>query len=231
MHSSSGNISDFLGEQMCKLGLLMLLAVLTGCSNTISKKMAVEQIRKVYEDGDATILPNIGRVGEHCLYVPDRGEPWDDDRTPSKDAKVLAIQAVGYVTVTPDGPGFWKVDLTEKGKSLIHQRLVPDPPRKGCDYQVVSFLLGARDDIKVTNITGDENKATVEFTWRWKTTELGKAFRKDGKVYAALTPDQLRSFRHITLLSPPFPMPAPEDNDLIAGTATFAKDANGWHPE
>jgi hypothetical protein len=218
---------------MRKAAFLILLAVLAGCSkNTLDKKMAAELIQKVYDKDYAAILADMGRLGSSCEMISDDGSSWTQDLTPSKNAAILALQAVGYATVTPDGPGFWKVELTEKGKALRHGDLLPGSARKGCENQTVDFLLGTRAVTKVTNITGDEKTATVEYSWKWKTTELAHALRKDGKAYAVLTPDQRKTLgRRNTLLSPGFPIPAPEEDDVITGTATFAKHEDGWRPK
>lgn len=218
---------------MRKIVFLVMLAALAGCSsNTLGKKMAAELIQKVYDKDYAAILADLGRLGSSCVMISDDGSTWTQDLTPSKDAAILALQAVGYATVTPDGPGFWRVELTEKGKALRHGDPLSGSARKGCESQTVEFLLGTREVTKVTNITGDEKTATVEYSWKWKTTELGQALRKDGKAYAVLTPDQRKSLtHHTTLLSPGFPIPAPEEDDVITGTATFAKSADGWRPK
>ena len=179
----------------------------------------------------AAILADLGRLGSSCVMISDDGSTWPR-LTPSKNAAILALQSLGYATVTPDGPGFWRVELTEKGNALLHGAPLPGSASKQCNTQVVDFLLGTREVTKVTNITGDEKTATVEYSWKWKTTELGQALRKDGKAYAVLTPDQRKSLtHHTTLLSPGFPIPAPEEDDVITGTATFAKFADGWRPK
>jgi hypothetical protein len=219
---------------MRKLALLALLAVLAGCSkNTLDKKMAAELIQKVYDKDYAAIITDVGRLGSSCVMISDDGRStWTKDLTPSKDATIVALQSLGYATVTPDGPAFWRVELTEKGKAVPHGVFLPDPTRNACELQNVDFRLGTREVIKVTDITGDEKTATVEYSWKWKTTELGQALRKDGKAYAVLTPDERKSLdRRNTLLSPRFPIPAPEEGDVITGTATFAKYADGWRPK
>jgi len=219
---------------MRKVALLMMLAILAGCSrNTLDKKTAAELIQKVYDKDYAAIMTDVGRLGSSCEMISDDGRSsWTEDLTPSKNATVVALQSLGYVTVTPDGPGFWRVELTEKGKALSHGDLLPTATRNACKAQNVEFLLGTREVIKATDIAGDEKTATVEYSWKWKTTELGQALRKDGKAYAVLTSDQRKSLdSRNTLLSPRFPIPAPEEGDVMTGTATFAKYADGWRPK
>ena len=218
---------------MRKMALLVIFAVLAGCSNnTLDKKTAAELIQKVYDKDYAAILADLGRLGSSCVMISNDGSTWTKDLTPSKNAAIMALQSLGYATVTPDGPGFWRVELTEKGKALLHGAPLPGSASKQCNTQVVDFLLGTREVIKVTNISGDEKTATVEYSWKWKTTELGQALRKDGKAYAVLTSDQRKSLdRRNTLLSPRFPIPAPEEGDVMTGTATFAKYADGWRPK
>lgn len=219
---------------MRKIAFLVMLAALAGCSkNTLDKKNAAALIQKVYDQDYAAIVADVGRLGSSCPMISDDGRSsWTQDLTPSKNAATVALQSLGYATVTPDGPGFWRVELTEKGKALLHGNLLPAAARNACENQSAEYLLGTREVTKVTNITGDEKTTTVEYSWKWKTTELGRALRKEGKAYAVLTPDERKSLdRRNTLLSPRFPIPAPEEDDVITGTATFAKYADGWRPK
>ena len=104
---------------MRKMALLVIFAVLAGCSNnTLDKKTAAELIQKVYDKDYAAILADLGRLGSSCVMISNDGSTWTKDLTPSKNAAIMALQSLGYATVTPDGPGFWRVELTERGKEI-----------------------------------------------------------------------------------------------------------------
>jgi hypothetical protein len=64
--------------------------------------------------------------------------------TPSRDVAVTVAERAGYITLKADGNDFWRIELTEKGRSLLarqYEMFNREPygleTGNGCDsYQV-----------------------------------------------------------------------------------------------
>lgn len=215
---------------MRKVGVVLLL-VLTGCSsNKLDNKTAANVIRSPLAHDQNTIVLDIGRVGASCVYILD-GEERPADLSPERSPERFAAEAVGYLSVTPDGPGFWKVALTEKGKAFVLGNPAPQPPLKGCDYQQVSFLLATPELVEVTGVTADENAPEVEYLWKWNVTDLGRGLRKDGKAFAALNQNQrTRLAKFVLSRIHKLPIPVPPEGYTEQGTVQLKKYTDGWRP-
>jgi hypothetical protein len=80
----------------------------------------------------------------------------------------LIAEQGGYVKETPDGPGFWKVSLTDKGEKALAAgdiKTKPVPARKGCDYQTATFIVGAPELVRITSVVSHEDSTEVAYTY------------------------------------------------------------------
>lgn len=215
---------------MRNAGILLLL-VLAGCSsNKLNNKTAAKVIRSPLAQDENTIVADIGRVGTKCVFSMD-GKEVPINLSPEATPEIIAAEAVGYLSVTPDGPGFWKVALTERGKAFVQGNPKPDPPRKGCDYLQIIFLLGTPELVEVTGVTADENPPEVEYLWKWNVTDLGRELRKDGKAFAALNQDQRTMLAKFVLgRIHKLPIPVPPEGYTEKGTVQLKKYTDGWRP-
>ncbi len=215
---------------MRKVGIVLLL-VLVGCSsNKLDNRTATNVIRSPLAHDQNTIVTDIGRVGATCVYTLD-GEERPTDLSPEWSPERFAAEAVGYLSVTPDGPGFWKVALTEKGKAFVLGKPNPQPPLKGCDYQQVSFLLATPELVEVTGVTADENAPEVEYLWKWNITDFGRELRKDGKAFAALDQHQRTMLARFVLSRiHKLPIPVPPEGYTEKGTVQLKRYTDGWRP-
>lgn len=216
---------------MRKIGAVLLL-VLAGCSsNKLDNKTAAKVIRSPLAHDQNTIVTDIGRVGATCVYILDDGKEQASDLSPEENPERVAAEAVGYLSVAPDGPGFWKVALTEKGKAVVLGKPAPQPPLKGCDYQQVSFLLATPELVEVTGVTADENAPEVEYLWKWNVTDFGRELRKDGKAFAAMNQSQRTMLAKFVLSRiHKLPIPVPPEDYTEKGTVQLKKYTDGWRP-
>ena len=220
--------------------LLIAFFVLAGCSGSktseekssskmLDEKTAEEQVEEYVKRDPAHFFVDIGRVGTACVLTLPDGSEILTDMSPMKQVTSLAAQTAGYISVTPDGKGFWKVGLTEKGKAAMSDNPVPNPPKKGCDYQEADFMLGTQELVRITDISADKDAPDVGYLWRWNVTDLGRELRADGKIYAALTPEQRKALHdRLTTRIVDFPIPAPQENYLKTGAVSFKRYTDGW---
>ena len=210
--------------------LIAFFVLAAGCSGskTVSQKNAEEQISKNLKQDLAHMMVEVGRIGTACVLTLSDGEESSMDLSPAGNITLIAAQAAGFVSVTPDGNGFWKVALTDKGKAAVY-RSVPDPPKKGCDYQATFFIAGTPQLVKVTGVTASQETPEAEFVWRWDLTEFGRELRVGGKIYDALTPEQRKNLHGLVATTAvDFPIPAPPENDVNGGKVSFKKYTDGW---
>jgi hypothetical protein len=119
-------------------------------------------------------------------------QPTPEDLTPEKHVEIVIAGLAGYLTVTPDGPDFWRLTLTDKGKAaaskMEHFRLADDHNTlNSCDYRTFMFPVAAMEILKVTGISGEQDARMVDFEWRWKPTEFGEMLRESGSIYQKLS--------------------------------------------
>jgi hypothetical protein len=215
-------------------GILMLCA-LASCSSskTLNNETAAKRVKDYLGWHLSAIHVDIGRVGKDCVSNYD--DATSVDLTPQSSVETLVAEAAGYVAVTQDGPGFWKVALTEAGKANVDGTPSPQPPKKGCDYQTAAFVIANRELISVEGITSAETNPEVSYLWRWHFTNLGRELRADGKAYGALTPSQrLDLATHQTFgvdKLPKLSIPVPPDNYSSVATMRFTKLTDGWRIE
>ncbi len=225
---------------MNKKLFVVLLVVLIGCSGgSPNRSFAKKAIQERFNDDLSGIMVQTGRLGAHCLDDDGDGKQVPLDLTPDKDAlTVVAIQA-GYLDVKPDGPDYWQVSLTDKGKKAPSmERLRVHGYRNtlnGCDYSTYMFAIASMEVVQVTGIASDQENGPdsrmAEFEWRWKPTELGEMLRENGSVYQKLTPEQREKLK-FAVFNPTdlarVEIPVPPDNDIHNAHLPFKKYDDGW---
>lgn len=210
-----------------------LLSFLLACSGgTMDKATAANEIRSYLKGEHSFIFVDIGRVGSHCILVDSRGQQQNTDLNPDYNVSTVVARKAGYLTVAPDGKGFWRVELTDKGKAAAaatQEESIVYPPLKGCDYQQVDFFLASPELEFVSGVTADENNPEVDYFWKWNVTELGQTLRRDGQVYPTLTPLQQAELQtHIHALVHFLQLPVPPESFTSHSTVKFKKYTDGW---
>jgi hypothetical protein len=155
--------------------LVSLLAVssllLTGCSSGKSKKAATEAINKgLRREGDVLFI-FLGRVSHKCTPIVGL----DENQDLTTETNFHAAQKAGLITITPDGPGFWKVELVNPRPDLVETlKKVQPVVRDGCEFVSFSFTVASKSVADVVNIHEiTSEKAEVEYTWKWALTPAG----------------------------------------------------------
>ena|SRR6478672_2941933 len=221
---------------MRKAGVLFLL-VLFGCSgNKLDQSTAEGLAKRFLSSNPARIQVNVGRVGTQCPYLNDKGQQAELplDLTPQAQPATVFAEMAGYVTVNADGDGYWKVGLTDAGKSIFQQsgsRHVNNAALNGCDYETDFLNVAVPELVKVSAITPSETSTEIAFVWKWNATDLGKGLRQDGKLYSMLAPAQREELRRSVRSGFQKPtLPLPGDDFTGTGSVRVKKDANGWGP-
>jgi hypothetical protein len=202
---------------------VLMLCLLSGCSSDgLSEGTARKQIESRFANEFAYDFVRLGRVGSHCQMEID-GRKQEEDLSPDKDAGVLVAQMAGYLEVTPDGPGYWQVNLTAKGRNApndeAHKYRDYHNNLNGCDYGTYTFAMAHPELVRVKAISRVDDAWVVEFTWKWVTTELGRALQSNGEIYSKLDPQIAAGLKYSIgghVMKPPVPVPAEELPDHLA---------------
>jgi hypothetical protein len=219
---------------------LLLISLLAGRSaGKLNRSTAEKEIQSHFKGNQSTIVIQVGRVSSHCVHVSQRdGTEKVEDLNPQTALGTIVATKAGYVTVTPDGENFWKVDLTDKGRQVhdpswqvtgaYHNQL------KGCDYKLSSFIVAHPELAKITNLSGDETAPTVNFEWTWVATEFGATLRENGPVYSQLVPEQKKALSSVIQLDPETAVfkvlvPVPPEGQMQQETVQFQKSGGSWH--
>ena len=115
----------------------------------------------------------MGRVGDNC----GNHEPYSDKVKPLPSmTRFHAAQKAGLVKITPDGPGFWKVELVDPKPGVLENlQKMKHETSGGCDSIPLFFTVATKtvvDTVKIQEITSE--KSEVEFTWKWTLTPFGE---------------------------------------------------------
>lgn len=219
---------------------ILLVCLLLGCSGdstpkAMDKATAAKEIKSLLSTSDNAISLEIGRVGTSCGELDSAGREQKFNQSPMINVSSIVAQKAGYVTVQPDGKGFWKVALTEQGQAALaasKEKPYAHNALEGCDYQQVDFVVVTPELVSVESVTADENDPEVDYLFKWNTTDLGRALRLDGKVFPALTPLQQAELQtHIHALVELVRLPVPPDDYTRSGRAKFKKLTDGWRIE
>lgn len=225
---------------MKKKWCLALACLLLGCSNgQLDRNTAAKAIDARFKDDITGIFVETGRVGPHCAYQDKDGRVGPLDLTPDKDVDVMVAIAAGYLTMRPDGPDYWQLTLTDKGKAAPNMEGVEGvkvlrsqhdrDTLNGCDFRPFTFAVAYKEVVKITGISGDKDARVVEFDWKWTPTELGRALRADGDVYRKLTPEQRQHLLPHSPVAVVFVrIPVPPEEEINHGMAPFKKYDDGW---
>jgi len=152
------------------LAVLIAVSLLfTGCSAGKDKKAAAEAVNKGLRRDAIQLLVFIGRVSEKCAPIM-----LADNQDLSTRPEYHAAQKAGLISITPDGPRFWKVDLVNPKPAVVENlKRVPHNVKDGCDDLYFGFTVASKtaDIVSLHKIT--DEKMDVDFTWKWKLEPAG----------------------------------------------------------
>lgn len=214
-------------------GCWLLLCLLTACSGSkmLDNKTAEERVKFYLNSDKSYFSTEVGRVGADCGTAGSKGHEFSLGVTPSNSDTTRVAEAAGYLSVTPDGAGFWKMELTEKAKADGVAKFGRAFVQKGCDYKMVDLTIATPELIKVIGVTADENAPEVEYYWRWKATDLGRALQEDGKAYALLSQFDRELMEKYSIYGHHMPIPLPPENLAQKDVMKFKKYTDGWRQQ
>ena len=173
--SNEHRIQTRRGKRTRKLSVLFpvtLIVLAAGCSGKKDQKALIDVLNKnMNRDRIMLDLP-LGRVGHACANPNIEAKPVPEQ------AIYSAAQKAGFITITPDGADFWKVELVnpspqtaEALKTAAHNTM------DGCDSMSFAFSVAYKAVSEVRNIRKvDDDKSEVEFTWKWTLAQWGTKF-------------------------------------------------------
>ncbi|HEY2497228.1 MAG TPA: hypothetical protein VGK24_09170 [Candidatus Angelobacter sp.] len=215
---------------------IFLLCVFLGCSgNKMDMSTAEGLVKYYFTDGTSRIFVNIGRIGTACPFLNTKVGAEDIllNLNPEADFSMVFAQLAGYVTVTPDGDGYWKSAFTDKGQNAVNaagHQPQSNAALNGCDYQIFVLDLASADLVKIAAVNPGEKTTEIDYIWKWKTTELGRGLREDGKLYTMLTPLQRETLKkQIRGGFQKVSLPVPPEDFTQNGSIQARKGPDGWH--
>jgi DNA-binding MarR family transcriptional regulator len=226
-------------KKVFPITIIFSICLMAGCSGVPSQESALASINSSYGASPRSLTFKIGRVGPNCYFLSS-GQQVPADLTPQRDMPLTILERAGYVTVTPDGKDFWKVELSEKGRALQakHEQVFLREPYghetgNGCDYYQVDLPVARAVAVQISAMRPGESSCEYDFSWHWQPTELASFLEQDSEIFSKLTPqqkEQLSKQANAYGDSPPLPLPFPANagNVLAKRTAIFRKHDKGW---
>jgi hypothetical protein len=198
----------------------------------MDKKTAEEKVAPYLRSDRSYLVAEVGRVGAHCGTIEVKGQQFTLSVTPSTSKSIRLGEAAGYLSVAPDGPDFWKVELTDKAKADgAAIGVLDENVKNGCDYKMVELLIATPALVRVVNVSADKNAPEVEYDWKWAPTDLGRALREDGKGYVLLSPEEREQMEKYSIYGGHMPLPFPPDNVVQRGVMKFKRYSDGWRKQ
>lgn len=152
--------------------LVTFFLLLTGCSSGKRKKAAAEALNQGLRREAVVMVVSLGHVGYKCGNIPAFTDENEDLTTLTR---FHSAQRAGLVTITPDGPGFWKVELVDPKPGVLESlKKAKHNVTAGCDSIPFAFIVAWKSVADIVNfheITSE--KAEAEFTWKWVLAPAG----------------------------------------------------------
>ncbi len=217
------------GVRAISMVLLPVLTLVSMASSSDTNRDAVTAtLSKGMQKEVVFFTLAIGRVGDNC----GNHEPYSDKIKPLPSmTRFHASQKAGLVKITPDGPGFWKVELVDPKPGVLENlQKMKHETAGGCDSIPLFFTVATKtvvDIVKVQEITSE--KSEVEFTWKWALAPFGE------KLVNSLTEQERRELNaFIRPRDPVNPDPTFNFGDLAPsiaprpGKKALKKVGDGW---
>lgn len=213
--------------RICLALFLFVSFLLMGCSGSKDKKAAMDAINKGMQREALSLRVVLGRVSPKCAPIVVAS----DNQDLTTVTEYQAAQKGGLITIAPDGPGFWKVEVLDPKPNV--QEVLKNAHhygKDGCDYFWFGSTVAEKSvaDINLHEISPE--KAEAEFTWKWGLTPFGTRIvdnlspQQRAQVNAKLTildirlhSDPMFDLADITQSSSPHP-----------GKKSLKKSGDGW---
>jgi hypothetical protein len=153
------------------LSIITSALLLAGCSSGQSKKAAVEALNKGQQREPVMLFISVGRLSQSCSDIIG----FEKEEDLRNVTNFRAAQKAGLITIAPDGPGFWKVELVNpKPEAVEALKKAKHTVRDGCDSVEFVFRVASKAVAEILNIHEiTSQKAEVEYTWEWTLNPSG----------------------------------------------------------
>ncbi len=150
------------------LFIIGLLIFAVGFSNEKDTKAITDALNLSMNKDSIKLVYAIGRVTGKCTAFGKQ------DPIPAQ-IDFMAAQKAGLVTIAPDGPDFWKVELANaKPQVLENLKKAKYNEKDGCRSLTMGDTVATKSIVEVKNIYEvTSQKSEVEFTWKWNLAPTG----------------------------------------------------------
>jgi hypothetical protein len=178
----SSNISLSKGEQLMRqvgiktrnisklsgLFIVVLLIFAVGFSDGKDTKAITDALNLSMNKDSIKLVFAIGRVNGKCSSFT-KLEPIP------VQIEFIAAQKAGLVTIAPDGPDFWDVELANaKPQVLENLKKAKYNEKDGCRSLTMIETVATKSVVDLKNVYEVTNqKSEVEFTWKWVLAPTG----------------------------------------------------------
>jgi len=150
------------------LFIIGLLVFAVGFSGEKDTKAITDALNLSMNKDSIKLLYSIGRVSGKCdSFTTLEPIPAQID--------FIAAQKAGLVTIAPDGPDFWKVELANaKPQVLENLKKAKYNEKDGCRSLTMGDTVATKTVVEVKSIYEvTSQKSEVEFTWKWVLAPTG----------------------------------------------------------
>jgi hypothetical protein len=150
------------------LVLVILLIFTAGFSNETDTKAITDALNLSMNKDSIKLVYAIGRVTGKCTAFGKQ------DPIPAQ-IDFMAAQKAGLVTIAPDGPDFWKVELANaKPQVLENLKKAKYNEKDGCRSLTMLDTVATKSFVDIKSIYEvTTQKSEVEFTWKWVLAPTG----------------------------------------------------------
>ena len=157
------------GSAFAILLIVSVFLLAAGCSRAQSSDAATEALNSHLKKEHLILMVVLGRVGR-CAPI---GLVEGSDLTSVTEYR--DAQKAGLISIKPDGPGFWQVELINPKPNFAELlKKAPRTQKNGCDYIFASLGIASKQvagKVDMHAITSD--KAEVGFSWKWNLDPSG----------------------------------------------------------
>jgi hypothetical protein len=148
--------------------IIGLLVFAVGFSGENDTKAITDALNLSMNKDSIKLVYLIGRVNGKC------GSFTKLEPIPAQ-IDFIAAQKAGLVTIAPDGPDFWKVELANaKPQVLENLKKAKYNEKDGCRSLSMLDTVATKSVVEVKNIHEvTSQKYEVEFTWKWVLAPTG----------------------------------------------------------
>ena len=159
------------GRNISKISSLLIVGLLifaVGFSDEKNTKAITDALNLSMNKDSIKLVYMIGRVNGKC------GSFTKLDPIPAQ-IDFIAAQKAGLVTIAPDGPDFWKVELANaKPQVLENLKKAKYNEKEGCRSLGMLDTVATKSVVEIKNIYEvTSQKSEVEFTWKWVLAPTG----------------------------------------------------------